>query len=163
MACPATSQTKAHGQWPHPRVYKIFRQISKSHCGERTHSHKHRNTSHIFKVMYTNKKKILLSILIIYIYTINFFFSHLLPPWGGGGGLPKPKGLWAYPGPALYIHNNNQNPNLNFFFKKICSLCLHMDMATDHVLLFVVVAGEVIVLYCRVMCSHIYLMGFYDF
>ena len=38
-----------------------------------------------------------------------------------------------------------------------------MDMATDHVLLFVVVAGEVIVLYCRVMCSHIYLMGFYDF
>jgi hypothetical protein len=40
---------------------------------------------------------------------------------------------------------------------------VHMDVVTGHVLLFVGVAGQDIVLCCRVVCSCVYLMGFYDF
>jgi hypothetical protein len=36
-----------------------------------------------------------------------------------------------------------------------------MDMVTGHVLLFVGVVGQTIILCCRVVCSGIYLMAFF--
>ena len=40
-------QTKTHGQWPHTRANKIFKQINKSHSEDRPHSHEYWNTSHM--------------------------------------------------------------------------------------------------------------------
>jgi hypothetical protein len=40
---------------------------------------------------------------------------------------------------------------------------MHVDVATDYVLLFIRIAREAIILCCRVMCSRVYLIGFYDF
>ena len=48
-------------------------------------------------------------------------------------------------------------------YKFIWKFCLHMDVATGHVLLLVGVVEEAIILSCRVMCLCFYLMGFFDF
>ena len=64
--------TKTHGQWPHTRANKIFKQINKLHSGDRPYSHEYWNTSHmshIYLIKTTTlplkkKKK----------YTNNFFY-----------------------------------------------------------------------------------------